>query len=70
MRQESMEISSIVNFAFGIAGVKEGSFPGPNIVLASISLLLTMSMSIHQLGVPGEALVQGRKIGFRNGSHW
>lgn len=27
-------------------------------------------MSLHQLGVPGEALVQGRKIGFRNGSHW
>lgn len=27
-------------------------------------------MSIHQLGVPGEALVQGREMGFRNGSHW
>lgn len=27
-------------------------------------------MGVHQLDVPGEALVQGGKIGFRDGSHW
>lgn len=72
MRQEGMDVARIIEIVLGVACIEEGSPPGPreNWLTLILSRHVDRAKSgLQELDVPGEALVQGRKIGFREGSH-
>lgn len=70
MGKERMEAACIVDITVRVAGIDEGSSPrSKRKYINTDHFSLVRTKHIQKLDVPGEALVQGREIGLRDGSH-